>query len=263
MVLHIISGGGVTLIGGTSYKINKGKTLINGTGQNITFQKTVGTMPIGTKVKIKQKNDIDYTPCIIIHKGNPDTSLYDSSCNGVWIWCKRTMQPSSGGRDDETYTFDRMYGDFNTSDAKYVCDTFFPSMMSNPSSSILKTVKIPYYDSSANIVRTLGDGVSVKAFPLSLIEVGFSSGGDIPKDGAKLDYFNSAESRIAEDSTFYHRDSGYMLRTTSISDKYKSYYVDKFGGYALGTKRSVIFGFAPVFILPFDVKLDDNNYIID
>ena len=40
MVLHIISGGGVTLIGGTSYKINKGKTLINGTGQNILFKPT-------------------------------------------------------------------------------------------------------------------------------------------------------------------------------------------------------------------------------
>ena len=52
MVLHIISGGGVTLIGGTSYKINKGKTLINGTGQNITFQRKASDLNLGDTVHI-------------------------------------------------------------------------------------------------------------------------------------------------------------------------------------------------------------------
>ena len=95
------------MVNGVSYQVQKGRTLIGGTGYDIAFQKTVGHMPIGTIINIKVRGTTAIYKGVIVHKGNPDPSMYDASCNGVWIWLKYCLiSPSSGGRDDYTYPFD-------------------------------------------------------------------------------------------------------------------------------------------------------------
>ena len=260
-----IVGGGRVLVNGVSYQVQKGRTLIGGTGYDIAFQKTVGHMPIGTIINIKARGTTAIYKGVIVHKGNPDPSMYDASCNGVWIWLKYCLiSPSSGGRDDYTYPFDRYNREFNDSDAFYCCNTILYNMLKNatPSfASLIKTVKIPYADKSQGKVLTLSQGVSAVVFPLSLIELGYSPDDDIPKDGAKLSYFNTDADRISMDTTSYQNRGQYVTRTVSMSNVALSYRVNGYGQKFIQEKYYAA-SFSPAFIMPYDTKLNDDNYII-
>ena len=74
---------GRVLIAGTGYDIKKGRTLIGGTGYDIKFATPIGELPAGTIVYMNV--DGIRTPYIVVHQGNPDTSAYDTSCNGTWV----------------------------------------------------------------------------------------------------------------------------------------------------------------------------------
>lgn len=258
-----ISGGGRVLVNGVSYQVQKGRTLIGGTGYDIAFQKTVGNMPIGTVINININKTI--YEAVVVHKGNPDPSMYDASCNGVWVWLKRSgFSFTSGGRDDVTYSFDGYNREFDESEAFYCCNTLVYNRLKSatPSfASLIKSVKIPYADKSKGKVLTLSQGVSAFVFPLSLIELGYSPDSDIPKDGAKLSYFNTDDDRISMYTYGYQNRAPYVTRTVSMSDVSKSYRINGYGQKYVEKKYKVA-DFSPAFILPYDVKLDDNNYII-
>lgn len=74
---------GRTLVGGTGYDIKKGRTLIGGTGYDIKFATPIGELLTGTVVYMNV--DGIRTPYIVVHQGNPDTSVYGASCNGTWV----------------------------------------------------------------------------------------------------------------------------------------------------------------------------------
>ena len=255
--------GGKVLVGGTGYAIKQGKTLVSGTGYDIAFQKTVGNMPIGTVINININNTI--YEAVVVHKGNPDPSMYDASCNGVWVWLKRSgFSFSSGGRDDVTYSFDRYNREFDESEAFYCCNTLVYNRLKSatPSfASLIKSVKVPYADNSKGKVLTLSQGVSAFVFPLSLIELGYSPDSDIPKDGAKLSYFNTDADRISAGTDHYQTKGPYVTRTVSMSDVSKSYRINGYGQKYI-ERKYIVASLSPAFILPYDVKLNDDNYII-
>ena len=257
--------GGRVLVNGVSYQVQKGRTLIGGTGYDIAFQKTVGNMPIGTIINIKVSGTTAIYKGVIVHKGNPDSSMYDASCNGVWVWLKHSRYSfSSGGRDDYTYPFDRYDREFNDSDAFYACNTLVYNSLKNATPSfvsLIKSVKIPYADKLQGKVLTLSQGVSAFVFPLSLIELGYSPDDDIPKDGAKLSYFNTDADRISIGMDHYQTKGPYVTRTVSMSDVSQSYRINGYGQKFI-QKKYYVAEFSPAFILPYDVKLNDDNYII-
>lgn len=74
---------GRVLIAGTGYDIKKGRTLIGGTGYDIKFATPIGELPAGTIVYMNV--DGTRTPYIVVHQGNPDTTVYGASCNGTWV----------------------------------------------------------------------------------------------------------------------------------------------------------------------------------
>ena len=255
--------GGRVLVNGVSYQVQKGRTLIGGTGYDIAFQKTVRNMPIGTIININVYNTI--YKGVIVHKGNPDPSMYDASCNGVWVWLKQSgFSFTSGGRDDDTYSFDSYNREFNKSEAFYCCNTLVYNRLKSatPSfASLIKSVKVPYADNSKGKVLTLSQGVSAFVFPLSLIELGYSPDSDIPKDGAKLSYFNTDADRISAGTDHYQTKGQYVTRTVSMSDVSKSYRINRYGQKYI-ERKYIVASFSPAFILPYDVKLNDDNYII-
>lgn len=222
-------------------------------------------MPIGTIINIKVSGTTAIYKGVIVHKGNPDSSMYDASCNGVWVWLKHSRYSfSSGGRDDYTYPFDRYDREFNDSDAFYACNTLVYNSLKNATPSfvsLIKSVKIPYADKLQGKVLTLSQGVSAFVFPLSLIELGYSPDDDIPKDGAKLSYFNTDADRISIGMDHYQTKGPYVTRTVSMSDVSQSYRINGYGQKFI-QKKYYVAEFSPAFILPYDVKLNDDNYII-
>lgn len=262
-----ISGGGRVLVNGVSYQVQKGRTLIGGTGYDIAFQKTLGTMPVGTEVRMHYRGLGNTIQGILVHKGNPNPSIYDASCNGAWIWLNHSGIAAEHGRDDNNYPFSYYNSDYPNSNAAYVCESIAKPRINTAFSYAIKSVKLPYYNTSRGKVMTLGNGVSCQVFLLSLAEFGFSATDDIPLEGCALDYFkNLSVDKTGKEITSVGWDSGrikHATRTTSALDERYCYYINRDNVYEKVLKQEeYAYYWFPAFILPYDVKLDDNNYII-
>ena len=146
----------------------------------------LGTKAVGSIVKIKVNGaSKDF---IVVQQGNPNTSTYDSSCNGTWLLMKDIYTTSTFGSNNS-------YKD--SSIHTYLNGTFYNLIDSNIRAAI-KQVKIPYQNGtgSGGSLATGSNGLSTKVFLLSGYEVGWttSDNGYFPKDGVRLAYFGNSSS---------------------------------------------------------------------
>lgn len=117
---------------------------------------------------------------IVLHKGLPG-SMYDSSCNGVWLL-----------REDVVDT--AQWGSSNALPGSNIMSTM-AEYLDNYSADIqqaIKTVKIPYcIGGGSATVNSGANGLECKLFPLSGYELGLTESDSwaLPIDGNKLDYF--------------------------------------------------------------------------
>ena len=122
---------------------------------------------------------------LIVHQGNPDTTMYDASCNGAWLLIKDIYNQIAWTTNGK--------GDYSlTTSLSYLNTTYFGLFDPNVQTSI-KQIKIPYVAGNAKpgVVKFGEEGVSCRLFWLSAIEVGFNYNSTDPmRDGAKLDYFD-------------------------------------------------------------------------
>lgn len=146
----------------------------------------LGTKAVGSIVKIKVNGaSKDF---IVVQQGNPNTSTYDSSCNGTWLLMKDIYTTSTFGNNNS-------YKD--SSIHTYLNGTFYNLIDSNIRAAI-KQAKIPYQNGtgSGGSLATGSNGLSTKVFLLSGYEVGWttSDNGYFPKDGVRLAYFGNSSS---------------------------------------------------------------------
>lgn len=210
----------------------------------------IGQKAVGDIVKLKVNNITK--KFIVVHQGNPDTSRYDSSCDGTWLLM------------EDIYNFNVWSNTTNLYAASDVCiylnNTFF-SRLDNDVQAAVKQVKIPYtmgYDSENGLsIGTGSNGLSTKVFLLSSTEVGIPfESWDEPKDGcAVLSYFDGADDskRIA---TYYSSAYDWWLRNLSWGNY--AWYVTSSGKEStMGITVSA--GVRPAFILPFDFEIVDST----
>ena len=125
----------------------------------------LGTKAVGSIVKIKVNGaSKDF---IVVQQGNPNTSTYDSSCNGTWLLMKDIYTTSTFGNNNS-------YKD--SSIHTYLNGTFYNLIDSNIRAAI-KQVKIPYQNGtgSGGSLATGSNGLSTKVFLLSGYEVGWTT----------------------------------------------------------------------------------------
>ena len=287
MVLRIISGG-VTLINGTGYKISGGKTLINGTGQNITFGKSINTVSVGDKIYMTVGGV--RTEFLVLHKGNPNTSIYDSSCDGIWVTVTHapdvTMlfyakNPTGNSIDYRynPYTGEQYYEGiiYNTSNVhQYMNSTYYQSI-NNIQRKYIKTVKIPYMEDTQLSVtyNTKENGVIANVF--SLCDRELTPNTAYYAVGSVLNYFSNSglgDDNIrsllystetcycnywVRDSTRNWDDGSYDTKASYISNKGGFRGTSKWEGNRLSELLCYI---RPTMILSYDTKLDSNNTVI-
>ena len=149
----------------------------------------LGDKNVGDIVKIKEGGVAkDY---LIIHKGNPYSEMYDSSCNGVWLLRKQAYGSEySIYQDTQNYSASKLHS--------YLNSTYLNTIDSNIRSAI-KTVKIPWADRTT--INSGSNGLSCKVFLLSVHEIGCSLAGyqedmgcGMPNDGVQMQYFPSGNS---------------------------------------------------------------------
>ena len=151
---------------------------------------------VGSTVKCKVNGT--YYDFIVVHQGNPKTSLYDSSCNGTWLLMKNIYTRMYWLNDTNSgwYTDSPIHS--------YINGTFYNAIESGVR-GLIKQVKVPYYTDSFTIASG-ASGLSTKVFLLSGPEVG----DNYNDDGSVLSYFNSdAKSKRISSAGWWLRSRNY------------------------------------------------------
>lgn len=203
----------------------------------------LGAMAVGSTVKIKVDGTLrDF---IIVQQGNPDSTIYDSSCDGTWVLMKGLYTRVKFGRNNNSYD-----GSIIQS---YLNDTFY-SLIDADIRNAIKQVKIPYQrgTGSGGSLATGAAGLNTKVFLLSGYEVGWTvmDGDSFPKDGRRLAYFPSSSDgnskRIAYDGS---SAGAWWMRSPYTYSPENIAVVNTNGTYTYGSYKSNYY-VRPAFILP-------------
>lgn len=213
----------------------------------------LGNMAVGSTVKIKVDGTLkDF---IIVHQGNPDSTIYDSSCAGTWLLMKDIYTTSTFGNNNS-------YKD--SSIHTYLNGTFYNLIDSNIRAAI-KQIKIPYQNGtgSGGSLATGSNGLSTKVFLLSGYEVGWTTSDNdyFPKDGVRLAYFGNSSGgnskRIAYNGS---SPAEWWVRSPHTSDNGSVWYV-RTDGSVSGSWCSDPYGVRPAFILPSTLAVSDDGTV--
>lgn len=213
----------------------------------------LGTKAVGSIVKIKVNGaSKDF---IVVQQGNPNTSTYDSSCNGTWLLMKDIYTTSTFGNNNS-------YKD--SSIHTYLNGTFYNLIDSNIRAAI-KQVKIPYQNGtgSGGSLATGSNGLSTKVFLLSGYEVGWTTSDNsyFPRDGAKLDYFGSGSGGNSKRVAYNGSSAAvWWLRSPDTSNYSYVWGVGAGGSYGYGW-YSNSYGVRPAFILPSTLVVSDDGTV--
>ena len=220
----------------------------------------ISALAVGSSVYCKESGvDAEY---LIVHQGIPNTTIYDSSCNGTWLLRKDILTQRQWGENDVN-----LYG--RSYIHPWLNSTFVDTLGVK---DVIKQVKIPYcqaayYGSSASY----GDnGLSAKAFLLSAKEIGClnsESGHEIiPSEGTLLEYFSPAGNSANTKRIAYYNGAAVTWTTRSpLSDTASNLWgVNENGatsGYSvLDPDKS--HSIRPAFIVPFDTQVDFQGNIV-
>lgn len=190
----------------------------------------------------------------VVHKGNPDTSIYDSSCNGVWFYEEKRIdgQPIDSWSSTSTNTW-------KNSKIKDIPDDDVLPNLDQGIAGLIKEVKIPYTDGVSTSV-ILGDGYPCKMFLLSAVELGTNTGYE-QEDGAKLDYFESGSGESANNKRKFQETQDpseylpYWTRTGSRTSATTALAVNELGEGEQLNVRSYDRDIRSAFILPSNSQL--------
>ena len=213
----------------------------------------LGTKAVGSIVKIKVNGaSKDF---IVVQQGNPNTSTYDSSCNGTWLLMKDIYTTSTFGNNNS-------YKD--SSIHTYLNGTFYNLIDSNIRAAI-KQVKIPYQNGtgSGGSLATGSNGLSTKVFLLSGYEVGWttSDNGYFPKDGVRLAYFGNSSSGNSKRIAYNGSSAAiWWLRSPYTSSNYYVWSVYTGGSYG-NYWYNDSYGVRPAFILPSTLVVSDDGTV--
>lgn len=217
----------------------------------------LGTKAVGSIVKLKVNGTAK--EFIVVHQGKP-SSLYDESCNGVWLLMKDIYE----NRQWHSSEVNKLE---SSTIHSYLNSTFLNLFDSNIKDAI-KQVKIPYRKNggSGGTDQSGANGLSAKIFLLSGYEVGWttSDNQNFPQDGAKLSYFEAGtgtsanNKRIAKLNGFA---ANWWLRSPYISYSDFVWYILSDGSYSSYYDVSYSYGIRPALILPPDMEVDSSGNV--
>ena len=152
------------------------------------------SLPIGSSVFMNV--DGKRTEFIVVNQGNPDTGMYDGSCDGTWLLMKDAYEQRAF-RIYNTYEPGVTLNEYTESSQiqQYLNGDFFAKFDSDIR-GMIKQVKIPSrkYGSDSDGTSSVykgANGVSAKIFLLSFTELGGGSyNNSVEGEGVTLSYFN-------------------------------------------------------------------------
>lgn len=219
--------------------------------------KAIGTLAVGSSVYLNVGGV--RKEFLVVHQGLP-SSLYDASCDGTWLLMKDCYENRQWNSSDSNV--------YETSTVNTYLNGPFLSLFDSNIQGIIKQVKIPYRTNggSGGTDQSGANGLSVKIFPLSGYEVGWTTDIDpyLPVDGVKLAYFESGTSTSAQNKRIAYLNGSavdWWLRSVNGYAATSVWFVDSSGGYGVrGVSASL--GIRPALVLPSDTLVDDSGNVV-
>ena len=227
--------------------------------RNVTYSavkpETVGGLDVGESVFLNV--DGKRMEFIVVNQGNPDTSIYDDSCNGTWLLMKdiyEKRQWQSSNVNDYA----------NSTIHSYLNSTYLNLFDANIRDAI-KQVKLPYRKNggSGGTDQSGANGLPAKIFLLSGYEVGWTTSDSsyFPVDGAKLDYFTASSGgnskRIAN---FNGSAANWWLRSPKTNRNGSVWFIYPSGNRGDGDALSP-YGIRPALVLPSTITVDNYRNV--
>lgn len=198
------------------------------------------------------------TEYIIVHKGNPDETIYDASCDGVWAVCKNIPNNSLAWRS-------MPYVIYSDSLARSWPNTTYYNTIDSGIKQYIKTAKLPYttYSGGNFVSYNMANGMEQNCFLLSWVELGGSvayPNTNRSSDGAALSYFSGQPDsiRIAK---YGNNATDYWTRSVWKSGEDMALAVSYSGDGSNPTCTTQI-GMRPALIFDNNTPIDSSNNII-
>lgn len=214
------------------------------------------SLAVGSTVKLMEGGTaVEY---LVVNQGIPsNSSLYDASCDGTWLLRKDILELLAyNSSENNSYKASAIHS--------YINSTFF-NLLGEMEQSVIKQVKIPYVNETGGAgIASGASGLSAKVFLLSGYEIGIGGADYLPRDGAKLDYFDQIAGadpkRIAYlngSATNWWLRSPYTYRASTTN----VWYVTDNGG--CNTIRSTYqFGVRPALVLSSNALFDEKTMLL-
>lgn len=196
---------------------------------------------IGDIVKLKHTQFL--RNWVVVHQGNPNTNIYNNSCNGTWL--VGTIGP------------DIVSGAWNGTQINTLPDSaimnkleeYFTTKLDSSIQAATHNVKIPYASgNNTAIANILDNGLSCHLFPLSGHEVVSNlSTQSVVAEGSILDYY-SANSPVMFFETGY-QSQNYWLRSPLNNNNMTSYYVNNSGLLNTATVTTTGYIYIPAMVI--------------
>lgn len=218
--------------------------------------KKLSEYTVGSSVYLNENGSpVEY---LIVHQGLPDSTLYDSSCDGVWL-LKKTVS--------DVHQWDSTNNDYINSDIHSYLNNEYLTLFDVSVKSIIKQVKIPYVNGTGSNAVSYGEqGLETRIFLLSGYELGWTNANSskFPVDGAKLDYFISGTTASANSKRIAYQNNTqrlWWLRSAVTNNTSMAWYVDTDGTFETGTTGSN-YRIRPALILPYTALVDEETNIL-
>lgn len=208
-----------------------------------------GDLAVGDITQLKVDGVL--TDFLVVQQGNPNSAMYDDSCNGTWLLMQNIYE-------NRQWHWAGMNAYAESAIHSYLNSTFLALFNSDVQNAITE-VKIPYrYGNGSNaFVRTLAQGLRTKVFLIAAYEAGFSGLSDTAADGSCLSFF-SGTSTSGTDSKRIAYLSGtaaqWWLRTPITSNTTSARCVTATGTYLVGATSNSK-GIRPCLIMPSNQKI--------
>lgn len=214
----------------------------------------LGNVAIKTVVKL----NLNKTPTnfVVAQQGKPTSGDYDDSCNGTWLVIQNIYNNQEwNSHDNNLYADSTINSWLNSS---------FVALLDDDIQGVIKTVKIPYCSKSGRspTISSGANGLSVKAFLLSIKETGAKFDDYASQEGAVLTYFKDGgdAGRIAN----YNGSPTYWWTRSAFSAYHNASAcrIDSDGTPGASNTSDNFHGIRPVIILPSDLYVNDEGFVV-
>lgn len=215
-------------------------------GQSIAAGDVVNVRSLGKTVAIQWNGEP--TLFRVVQVGNPDPSIYDASCDGIWVMAV----------DYLTRMITGLNNDYKASNAHTWCNGDFIDGFETELQEKIKMVKIPYWDGTGTegSLKNGAEGLSTKGFLPSLDEFGYPQS-EARSMGHMLSAFKSGKPPVTKGNYFLCRNPT-STNTTEIFGFLTNNPSSKFT-----PKATQEANFTPCFILPLDTDLSTIGTVVE